>query len=94
MCPYCQDTVEHESMKEAMEKGRKSIDIHDCLELFTQEEKLGEDDPWWAVMCMPVYVYMHADMLIHTVQYSTCIVLMHCQAKPYTLLDGCMSMEE
>ena len=29
-----------------MQKGRKSIDIHDCLELFTQEEKLGEDDPW------------------------------------------------
>ena len=29
-----------------MVRGRKSIDIHDCLELFTQEEKLGEEDPW------------------------------------------------
>lgn len=33
------------------EKTQKKISIDDCLKLFTQEEQLGPDDPWYCTKC-------------------------------------------
>ncbi|KAG5725448.1 Ubiquitin carboxyl-terminal hydrolase 4 [Termitomyces sp. T112] len=40
-----------ESKKSAMEKGKKGLTLQDCLEEFTKEEKLGEDDLWYCPQC-------------------------------------------
>lgn len=32
-------------------RGRKSLSLDDCLNEFTKEEKLGEDDPWYCPQC-------------------------------------------
>ncbi|GLB43409.1 putative peptidase C19 family protein [Lyophyllum shimeji] len=40
-----------ESRKAASEKKSKGISLQDCLEEFTREEKLGEDDLWYCPQC-------------------------------------------
>ncbi|KAG6900323.1 hypothetical protein C0993_012520 [Termitomyces sp. T159_Od127] len=40
-----------ESKKAAMEKKKKGLTLQDCLDEFTKEEKLGEDDPWYCPQC-------------------------------------------
>ncbi|KAG6832675.1 hypothetical protein H0H87_000857 [Tephrocybe sp. NHM501043] len=40
-----------ESKKAFMEKKNKGITLQDCLDEFTKEEKLGEDDPWYCPKC-------------------------------------------
>lgn len=32
-------------------KGKKQLSIEDCLDEFTREEKLGEEDPWYCPQC-------------------------------------------
>ncbi|ESK97845.1 ubiquitin carboxyl-terminal hydrolase [Moniliophthora roreri MCA 2997] len=40
-----------ESLKKAGEKKNKGITLQDCLDEFTKEEKLGEDDLWYCPRC-------------------------------------------
>lgn len=40
-----------ESRKAASEKKNKGITLQDCLDEFTKEEKLGEDDLWYCPRC-------------------------------------------
>lgn len=40
-----------ESKKAAAEKKSKGISLQDCLDEFTKEEKLGEDDLWYCPRC-------------------------------------------
>ncbi|KAL0572285.1 hypothetical protein V5O48_009688 [Marasmius crinis-equi] len=40
-----------EAQKKAGEKRSRGISLHDCLEEFTKEEKLGEDDLWYCPRC-------------------------------------------
>lgn len=40
-----------ESKKAASEKKNKGISLQDCLDEFTKEEKLGEDDLWYCPRC-------------------------------------------
>ncbi|RDB15775.1 Ubiquitin carboxyl-terminal hydrolase 4 [Hypsizygus marmoreus] len=40
-----------ESKKAAADRKNKGISLHDCLDEFTKEEKLGEDDLWYCPQC-------------------------------------------
>ncbi|KAF5383617.1 hypothetical protein D9615_003721 [Tricholomella constricta] len=40
-----------ESKKAASDKRHKGISLQDCLDEFTKEEKLGEDDLWYCPQC-------------------------------------------
>ncbi|KAG5645703.1 hypothetical protein DXG03_005398 [Asterophora parasitica] len=40
-----------ESKKAASDKKNKGISLQDCLDEFTKEEKLGEDDLWYCPQC-------------------------------------------
>jgi ubiquitin carboxyl-terminal hydrolase 4/11/15 len=40
-----------EARKAAAEKSHKAITLQDCLEEFTKQEKLGEDDLWYCPQC-------------------------------------------
>jgi len=40
-----------ESKKAALEKRSKGISLQDCLDEFTKEEELGEDDLWYCPQC-------------------------------------------
>jgi ubiquitin carboxyl-terminal hydrolase 4/11/15 len=40
-----------EARKAAAEKSHKGITLQDCLEEFTKQEKLGEDDLWYCPQC-------------------------------------------
>lgn len=40
-----------EAKKAAAEKSHKGITLQDCLEEFTKQEKLGEDDLWYCPQC-------------------------------------------
>lgn len=40
-----------ESLRAAKEKKNKGISLQDCLDEFTKEEKLGEDDLWYCPRC-------------------------------------------
>ncbi|KAL0065156.1 hypothetical protein AAF712_007826 [Marasmius tenuissimus] len=40
-----------ETLKKGNEKKSRGISLHDCLEEFTKEEKLGEDDLWYCPRC-------------------------------------------
>ncbi|KAF8659816.1 hypothetical protein AX16_001701 [Volvariella volvacea WC 439] len=40
-----------EAQKAVAEKKKKSLTLQDCLEEFTKEEKLGEDDLWYCPRC-------------------------------------------
>ncbi|KAJ7180962.1 hypothetical protein C8R46DRAFT_1071015 [Mycena filopes] len=49
------ETVIHpefeESQREAQEKKNKGISLQDCMDEFTKEEQLGEDDLWYCPRC-------------------------------------------
>ncbi|XP_047127037.1 ubiquitin carboxyl-terminal hydrolase 15 isoform X1 [Hydra vulgaris] len=45
-----QETEEHDSWN-AVCPPKKTVNLNDCLDLFLQEEKLGEDDPWYCPQC-------------------------------------------
>ncbi|PWN50193.1 UCH-domain-containing protein [Violaceomyces palustris] len=47
------DQVDEEIRKDAMDgtSKPKAISIEDCMDEFTKEEKLGEDDPWYCPSC-------------------------------------------
>jgi hypothetical protein len=32
-------------------RGRKTLSLNDCLDLFTKTEKLGSEDPWYCKKC-------------------------------------------
>ncbi|KAH9074760.1 hypothetical protein EDB83DRAFT_2353143 [Lactarius deliciosus] len=40
-----------EAVKAATAKSQKGISLQDCLDEFTREEELGEDDPWYCPQC-------------------------------------------
>ncbi|KAJ7763535.1 hypothetical protein DFH07DRAFT_882362 [Mycena maculata] len=40
-----------ESQREAEEKKNKGISLQDCMDEFTKEEQLGEDDLWYCPQC-------------------------------------------
>ncbi|KAJ7463408.1 hypothetical protein B0H11DRAFT_2052838 [Mycena galericulata] len=40
-----------ESQREAQEKKNKGISLQDCMDEFTKEEQLGEDDLWYCPQC-------------------------------------------
>lgn len=42
--------MEHESCQ-ATKEEKKDITIYDCMDLFVQKEKLGEDDAWYCPNC-------------------------------------------
>jgi ubiquitin carboxyl-terminal hydrolase 4/11 len=44
-------TVDHPSMEQTLTKARTSILLQDCVELFTNTEKLGEQDAWYCNCC-------------------------------------------
>jgi ubiquitin carboxyl-terminal hydrolase 4/11/15 len=39
------------AIKASSEKGQKGISLQDCLDEFTKEERLGEDDLWYCPRC-------------------------------------------
>ena len=41
-----QEKDEHPSYREVLIAKKTSIQLEDCLDLFLQKEKLGEQDPW------------------------------------------------
>ncbi|XP_065891186.1 ubiquitin carboxyl-terminal hydrolase 32-like isoform X2 [Dysidea avara] len=43
--------IDHESIKQAREVVEKPIDLYDCLNAFTKEEKLGENETWMCKRC-------------------------------------------
>ncbi|KAG6908782.1 hypothetical protein DXG01_003311 [Tephrocybe rancida] len=49
--PEFQHSEYLESKKAAMEKKNKGLSLQDCLDEFTKEEKLGEDDLWYCPQC-------------------------------------------
>ena len=40
-----------EAVKAATAKSQRGISLQDCLDEFTREEELGEDDPWYCPKC-------------------------------------------
>ena len=40
-----------DAIKAAVAKSRRGISFQDCLDEFTREEQLGEDDPWYCPQC-------------------------------------------
>lgn len=44
-------TEQHSSVREMRNPKNNSIHLSDCLELFLQREKLGEQDPWYCPKC-------------------------------------------
>lgn len=52
--------IDHESIKQAREVVEKPIDLYDCLNAFTKEEKLGENETWQVYtafdICTPTYI--------------------------------------
>jgi ubiquitin carboxyl-terminal hydrolase 4/11/15 len=40
-----------EAIRVAAAKTRRGISLQDCLDEFTKEEQLGEDDPWYCPQC-------------------------------------------
>jgi ubiquitin carboxyl-terminal hydrolase 4/11/15 len=40
-----------EAVKAAAAKSQRGISLQDCLDEFTREEELGEDDPWYCPKC-------------------------------------------
>jgi ubiquitin carboxyl-terminal hydrolase 4/11 len=40
-----------EAIKAAAAKSQRGISFQDCLDEFTREEQLGEDDPWYCPQC-------------------------------------------
>jgi ubiquitin carboxyl-terminal hydrolase 4/11 len=40
-----------EAVRAAAAKTRRGISLKDCLDEFTKEEQLGEDDPWYCPQC-------------------------------------------
>ena len=42
---------EYEAGRRQAEKNHNDLTIHDCLDEFTKEEQLGEDDPWYCPQC-------------------------------------------
>jgi ubiquitin carboxyl-terminal hydrolase 4/11/15 len=40
-----------ESVRAAAAKTQRGISLQDCLDEFTKEEQLGEDDPWYCPQC-------------------------------------------
>ena len=69
----------HKSMmNKSDEEKKKNINLLDCVKLFTVEEQLGEDDPWYIHACVCTYTYAckhvdtHADTpLIHITHLCT-----------------------
>jgi hypothetical protein len=45
------DSQEHESVKTTQLTTQKGVSLDSCLQLFTQIEKLGPDDPWYCSKC-------------------------------------------
>ncbi|XP_057312637.1 ubiquitin carboxyl-terminal hydrolase 4-like isoform X2 [Hydractinia symbiolongicarpus] len=43
--------VDYHPSVHAVPEARKTIQLKDCLELFLQQEKLGEEDPWYCPQC-------------------------------------------
>ncbi|XP_014770306.1 ubiquitin carboxyl-terminal hydrolase 15 isoform X1 [Octopus bimaculoides] len=41
----------HESMRQKNTMKKQTIQLNECLELFTTKEKLGADDPWYCPQC-------------------------------------------
>lgn len=46
-----QEKESHSSLKDVPLSKKTSIQLNDCLELFLQQEKLGEQDPWYCPQC-------------------------------------------
>lgn len=42
-------------LQSVAEEKKKNINLLDCVRLFTVEEQLGEEDPWYAV-CVSCYL--------------------------------------
>ncbi|KAF8518039.1 ubiquitin-specific protease [Hysterangium stoloniferum] len=42
---------EYEALRKQAEKKHNELSIQDCLDEFTKEEQLGEDDPWYCPQC-------------------------------------------
>src|SRR5579863_10000717 len=40
-----------EAVRTAAAKAQRGISLQDCLDEFTKEEQLGEDDPWYCPQC-------------------------------------------
>ena len=40
-----------EAIRAAAAKSKRGISLQDCLDEFTKEEQLGEDDPWYCPQC-------------------------------------------
>ena len=40
-----------EAMKQSSSKSEQGISLQDCLDEFTKEEELGEEDPWYCPRC-------------------------------------------
>ena len=52
---------DHKSMlHKSDEEKKKNISLLDCVKLFTMEEQLGEDNPWYASCCIHTHLQMHA----------------------------------
>jgi len=46
-----QHKVHHQSMSQiSAEERKKNINLLDCVRLFTVEEQLGEEDPWYVLI--------------------------------------------
>ncbi|GAB1602017.1 ubiquitin carboxyl-terminal hydrolase 15-like [Argonauta hians] len=41
----------HESMRQKNSMKKQTIQLNECIELFTTKEKLGADDPWYCPKC-------------------------------------------
>ena len=48
-------------LRKSDEEKKKNIHLLDCVKLFTEEEQLGEDDPW----CVMLTVVSHTDTYRH-----------------------------
>lgn len=43
--------IEHESCNATLQKDKETIDLAECLDLFTQEETLSKEDSWYCREC-------------------------------------------
>ena len=55
------------------EEKKKNINLLDCVKLFTVEEQLGEEDPWYVGMFYYSCNHVYVCTCTHT-EDKTCVV--------------------
>ena len=45
------ETIEHSSVAQALRRQAESVSLNSCLDTFTKEEELGEDEKYYCAKC-------------------------------------------